>query len=140
MVDDVGLVDLGFSGARFTWSRGLSSENFKGAHIDRALCSMEWQLQFSTATVTHLPKLNSDHCPLLVNLLDSPPAASAGRSFRFQLAWFAHHNFKDWFPQNWDRGKMILVLNFQCLQRELPHGVERCLEISTKRSVDYGLG
>lgn len=99
LVEHLGLVDFGFSGARFTWCRGLSYENFKGARLDRALCTMEWQLQFPATTVT-LPRIQSDHCPVLVSLAPDNDSSSQ-RPFKFQLAWFSHHNFKEWFPTNW---------------------------------------
>lgn len=41
LVDEMGLVDLGFSGPLFTWSRGISSDHFVGARLDRGLCNMD---------------------------------------------------------------------------------------------------
>jgi len=34
-----GLIDLGFSGPRFTWSRGRSPETHKYTRLDRGLCN-----------------------------------------------------------------------------------------------------
>ena len=34
------LIDMGFTGPRFTWSRGVDTKTFKGARLDRALCNM----------------------------------------------------------------------------------------------------
>ena len=54
------LIDLGFSGSRFTWTRCLSTDTFKGARLDRALCNSFWKCRFDRAVVTHLPKLSYD--------------------------------------------------------------------------------
>ena len=44
LIDDLRLVNLGFSGSCFTWSRGNDAHTFKGARLDRALCSMNCML------------------------------------------------------------------------------------------------
>ncbi|XP_019178890.1 PREDICTED: uncharacterized protein LOC109174053 [Ipomoea nil] len=36
-----GLVDLGYTGQPFTWKRGTDLSMFRGARLDRALCSMD---------------------------------------------------------------------------------------------------
>lgn len=41
MVHQCGLVDLGFLGRQFTWSRGTLSER-----LDRAFASTSWRTQF----------------------------------------------------------------------------------------------
>ncbi|XP_021621482.1 uncharacterized protein LOC110621511 [Manihot esculenta] len=85
---DNGLLDMGFEGSAFTWSRGLSSHSLQRARLDRALCSPNWQFRFPHAYVTHPAKFHSDHCPLVVSLnrhvhrMEGP--------FRFQLAWMNH--------------------------------------------------
>lgn len=40
-VQDVALIDLGFSGLCFTWSKGNSTDTFFGARIDRAICNSD---------------------------------------------------------------------------------------------------
>ena len=74
---DHGLFDLGYFGPKFMWARGNSSQTFKGSRLDRALCNTECSC-FPHARVEVLPKLHSDHSPLLTNLagslvLMSPP-------------------------------------------------------------------
>ena len=42
--------------------------------------------------MTHLARVNSDHCPLLLNL--SPNIVNASnRPFRFQPMWLNHNDF-----------------------------------------------
>ena len=35
-----GLIDLGYTGPTFTWTRGNSTQTFKGARLDRAVCNV----------------------------------------------------------------------------------------------------
>ena len=66
-----GVIDLGYSWPKFTWTRGKSPQTFKGARLDRALCNKEWSTCFPHAKVENLPKLNSDHSLVLLNLADT---------------------------------------------------------------------
>ena len=59
-------MDLGFP--KYTWTSGNHMETFKGARLDRALCNMDWRVQFGIASVRLIPKLKSDHAPILTNL------------------------------------------------------------------------
>lgn len=55
------LLDLGFQGNKFTWKRGSLYQR-----LDRVLCNFEWQTDFMDASVKHLPRIKSDHSPLLL--------------------------------------------------------------------------
>ncbi|XP_031131984.1 uncharacterized protein LOC116033375 [Ipomoea triloba] len=57
-----GLIDLGYIGSKYTWSRGQDSNTFRGARLDRGLSNADWKLRFSDAYVEHLPMIASDHC------------------------------------------------------------------------------
>ncbi|KAH9666253.1 reverse transcriptase domain-containing protein [Citrus sinensis] len=54
------IVDLQFSGPRYTWTRGNLSKR-----LDRAMSNQEWILKFDNYSVTHLPRVESDHRPIL---------------------------------------------------------------------------
>ena len=94
-----GLIDLGFSGPNFTWTRGTSPNSFKGARLDRALSNTNWKIRFPMlhAEVHILPKINSDHSPMLITF-SKPPSHPKPNQFKFQAAWLLH-------PQeNWKKG------------------------------------
>ena len=55
------MVDLPFSGPRFTWVRGSLSKR-----LDRVLSNKDWILKFDNYSVTNLPRVDSDHRPVLV--------------------------------------------------------------------------
>ncbi|XP_073051225.1 uncharacterized protein [Primulina eburnea] len=95
-----GLVDLGYIGSRFTWVRGLSTNTFKGARLDRGVCTIEWRQLFPDATVTHLPIIQSDHAPLLLKLNGQQKTKCHG-PFRFQAAWLTHKDFHEVIEKEW---------------------------------------
>jgi len=100
-IENNGLIDLGFSGPKFTWAHGTSEQTRKQARLDRAICNMEWRSKFQEATVRHLAHSYSDHCPLLINTMGTDQPTSGTRPFKFQAVWMEHHNFKDFIIQHW---------------------------------------
>ena len=76
-MDKCGLMDLGFHSPRFMWTNKspMWQSNIK-ERLDRGLGNAEWTLLFPAAEVHHLPKVKSDHCPILLNtdpLESNPP-------------------------------------------------------------------
>ncbi|GER44467.1 retrotransposon protein [Striga asiatica] len=87
-VADCKLIDAGYEGSPFTWERAGVKKR-----LDRALISEAWTRVFAVTTVTHLPRIKSDHAPLLIRCrFSSTPRRS---SFRFQNMWTRHHTFQD---------------------------------------------
>ncbi|KAL8487063.1 hypothetical protein ACS0TY_023661 [Phlomoides rotata] len=62
----LGLQDMGFYGNKFTWSNGRAGAENIMVRLDRALANPHWRSLFSGARVIHLPRLNSDHSPILI--------------------------------------------------------------------------
>ncbi|KAA3479433.1 Retrovirus-related Pol polyprotein LINE-1 [Gossypium australe] len=62
-VDLANLHDLGFRGPPFTWHRGNLFER-----LDHALGNEVWVNYFPNSLTTHLPRIKSDHRPLLFSL------------------------------------------------------------------------
>lgn len=71
-ISSCNLIDLGFSGPRFTWSNLRPGLGHVKERLDRALSNADWRLLFPEAIVQHLPRTYSDHCPLLVDLSGIP--------------------------------------------------------------------
>lgn len=95
------MIDMGFEGSKFTWTRGLSTDTYKSARLDRGLCNLEWKDMFPEAKVIHLPIIQSDHAPLLIKLNDKKNSLCRG-SFRFQAAWLTHEEFPKVIRKEWD--------------------------------------
>jgi hypothetical protein len=68
-IQDCGLLDLGSVGPKFTW-RGHESRGYGRVHerLDRGLGNELWRLQFPAMCVRVLPRVKSDHHPILVEL------------------------------------------------------------------------
>lgn len=97
MVQNVGLINIVFSGPLFTWSRVNMEETFISACLDRVLCNAELSSTFLDATLKHLPCSHFDHCPILLRLDYGPYDGRGAKRFFFQATWFSHPNFIDCF-------------------------------------------
>ncbi|XP_052291725.1 uncharacterized protein LOC127900602 [Citrus sinensis] len=91
------IFDLKFKGPRFTWSRGLL---FKRLH--RALCNSDWLIKFADNYVLHLPKVASDHRPVLVRFAGAEYRHQGIRPFRFLAPWLTHEHFNSFVKKVWD--------------------------------------
>ncbi|KAF4350442.1 hypothetical protein F8388_009527 [Cannabis sativa] len=73
MVDRAGLIDLGFQGPAFTWVKGSTNPRvgvaMKRTRLDRGLASSEWRILFPQAIINHLAASESDHRPLLLDIM-----------------------------------------------------------------------
>lgn len=65
-------------------SLGVGGNTLSAARLDRVLCNLAWREMFESASVSHLPKHQSDHCPLLVRL-ENRNTTNFRPQFIFQL-------------------------------------------------------
>lgn len=68
MISYSGLLDLGFSGPTYTWSNKRRFQFHIRKRLDRVLSDSQWQLWFPNASIMHMPSVNNDHTPILLNL------------------------------------------------------------------------
>ncbi|XP_038972101.1 uncharacterized protein LOC103699848 [Phoenix dactylifera] len=115
-----GMVDLGFSEPRFTWCNNQSGSARVWERLDRALASPDWILRFPTCRVSYLPRIASDHCPLLISTSSGPCHHSP---FCFEKVWLSY-------PQSWDivRDAWRVPVRGDAMQR-----VSRKLELTKRR-------
>ncbi|KAL4333466.1 hypothetical protein GQ457_07G012960 [Hibiscus cannabinus] len=104
-----GLIDMGFSGPRFTWRRGNLFQR-----LDRCLCNSAWLQAFPWSAVYHLLKLGSDHRPIMLRLVEDG-ATCGNRPFRYLSAWNDHSDFPLFLKSVWVVEKSFHenVVNFQ---------------------------
>ncbi|KAH1038646.1 hypothetical protein J1N35_040389 [Gossypium stocksii] len=86
-VDLANLHNLGFKGPPFTWHKGNLFER-----LDRTLGNKAWVNFFPNSLITHLPRIKSDHRPLLFSL-NPCFTLPKGRPFRFLAGWVEHPDF-----------------------------------------------
>ncbi|XP_031127729.1 uncharacterized protein LOC116029829 [Ipomoea triloba] len=101
-----GLIDMGFVGGRYTWTRGRDSSTFTGARLDRALCNLEWITKYPNTKVVHLPRVCSDHSPLLIDLGLSTEVQRS-RTFHYQATWSSHPDFNNIISQCWNGDRTV---------------------------------
>ncbi|CAL1402102.1 unnamed protein product [Linum trigynum] len=101
-INDADLVDLGFSGPNFTWSRGEDSGTYKASRIDRSLCNIAWNSVFPNTVVRHLPRLNSDHNPILTSFASQGQSSNLSRPFKFEAAWLTSNTLLSTIAGAWD--------------------------------------
>ena len=82
-LDNCGMIDMGFSGPRFTWTNKREVQALIQERIDRFFVNASWCTLYTEARVVHLTRCHSDHCPVMLELL---PRNHTGRKrpFKFQ--------------------------------------------------------
>lgn len=118
-IEDCGLIDMGFSGSPFTWSRS----NLK-QRLDRVLCNSAWQSKFPNSSVTHVPLESFDHSGLLFKI-DNGSTRTWRNYFKFLGAWMDHSDFENqvkfsWCNSNsWNENLNRLTTNLKSWNKEV---------------------
>ncbi|XP_026459370.1 uncharacterized protein LOC113360033 [Papaver somniferum] len=94
------LLDLGFSGPAYTWCNGRQFQSLIRERLDRVIATPDWYLMFEKSGVLHLPRISSDHSPILLNtcrnIERNPP------SYRFKAYWCTHPDFLKVVLESWN--------------------------------------
>ncbi|KAL7254737.1 hypothetical protein ACSBR1_008974 [Camellia fascicularis] len=77
--------------------------------LDRAMSNDKCRALFPEGTVRTLPRMYSDHSPLVVFTQDMHPSNPKSRPFRFEAAWLCHPNFPDVVLKSWANMNTNLV-------------------------------
>ena len=67
-LDACSMIDIGFSGPRFTWTNRREVQALIQERIDRFFMNSQWCLMYPKARVVHLTRCHSDHAPILMEL------------------------------------------------------------------------
>ncbi|EEF38254.1 conserved hypothetical protein [Ricinus communis] len=63
IMDKCSFYNMGFKGPKFTWERGMVYER-----LDKGICNVSWGLKFPESTIHHLPRIKSDHRPIMLRI------------------------------------------------------------------------
>ncbi|KAH0737812.1 hypothetical protein KY290_036517 [Solanum tuberosum] len=101
VIEACGLMNLGFNGPGFTWSnqRGINFRNWK--RLDRAMVNGRGLQDIPHTSITHLPSVGSDHCPLLMEMNALPDNYS--KYFIFLNCWADQPSFVETITYCWSR-------------------------------------
>lgn len=122
MIKNCKLLDLGFSGPKFTWRNMRKGIANVQEWIDQALFNQEWFLLFPNCQVLHLPPSRSDHPPLCLRDRNQPRILKVNTSFRIQAAWFTRPQFEGMLERSWFEDDHIdLAPRMQSLLTKLQH-------------------
>ncbi|KAK6142672.1 hypothetical protein DH2020_023020 [Rehmannia glutinosa] len=94
-IEACNLNDLGYTGYTFTWTNGRSGDNNVQERLDRFLASDLWREKYQYHQVHHLPRMQSDHAPIIltfdrVNKVFAQNSRKRKRLFRFEKVWLEH--------------------------------------------------
>ncbi|KAJ7971829.1 Endonuclease/exonuclease/phosphatase [Quillaja saponaria] len=84
------LINLGFSGPKFTWTNGRKGIALIKERLDRGICNSDWRVHFKEGFIQHLPRTRSDHYPVLLNVSRIAPFDAFNKPFRFEACWLSH--------------------------------------------------
>ncbi|XP_075083506.1 uncharacterized protein LOC142167246 [Nicotiana tabacum] len=91
MIEDCGLIDLGFHGPRYIWSNGRGPGSIVWKRLDKGHANDHWLTSFPATTFTHLASADSDHSPLLMEM--HVRQDNAKKYFRFLNFWMKNGSF-----------------------------------------------
>ena len=92
------VTELPLHGRKYTWSSSSTSASPTLVRLDRVFCSLEWEEMFPDCLLQSCASGDSDHCPLLLGLQDSP---ASKRRFHFEAFWPSLDGFMETVEAAW---------------------------------------
>lgn len=101
VINNYGLIDVGFVGHAFTWSNRRGGLANIQEQLDRGFANADWRTAFPEATITHLPAIESDHRLLLLQM--NPSTNDLPKPFKFESMWILHPGTSYIIDEAWNR-------------------------------------
>jgi hypothetical protein len=92
------LREIPLSGGHFTWSNNQKNPTLE--KLDRVLINFEWENLFPRSSARKIPRLMSDHNPIILDPHEKIEPKS--REFRFEKSWIKHPNFLTRVEKAWN--------------------------------------
>ncbi|KAF7839279.1 reverse transcriptase [Senna tora] len=101
-----GVTNLGFTGQKFTSLNKREDGQVVFERLDRFLANPQWIHFFLHAINHHLPRIKSDHTPILLSTIPNTPIVGQ-RPFRCERIWLGQKDFQVLVKNNWSRATSI---------------------------------
>ncbi|GLT70675.1 hypothetical protein SLA2020_427370 [Shorea laevis] len=115
-VSSCGLHSIDSLGCKFTWVRKQNGRVVLREKLDIALFNLRALESFLGAKVFNLPRLCSDHHPLLLCLDSSSLMRKASKPLRFEAAWLTHADFGQVFTNAWSAHGALIANAIKSVQ------------------------
>ncbi|XP_019460146.1 PREDICTED: uncharacterized protein LOC109359906 [Lupinus angustifolius] len=99
--DSANLIHLQTRGSAFTWSNRRRGNALTEKRLDRSLCNKEWIDFWSQVACCTLPRISSDHHPIL--LCSDYGQLGVPAQFKFQKMWLHHQDCSRLVEEVWQR-------------------------------------
>ncbi|XP_015940551.1 uncharacterized protein LOC107466087 [Arachis duranensis] len=96
------LMDIDLKGGRFTWFSNPRNGFVTRERLDRVLANWAWRMIYQNATLTALPAISSDHCPIFLQL---KPKGRSSKQFRYEAYWEDHKECKEIIKKGWNNNE-----------------------------------
>ncbi|WCJ24603.1 hypothetical protein M5689_006549 [Euphorbia peplus] len=87
LMEECNIMDLDFVGDEYTWFNRRSGIDSIWERLDRVIVDTQWFNLFPGAQVTTLPRIDSDHNPIIIEMIPPSGQVRQRRRFRFKPMW-----------------------------------------------------
>lgn len=145
LIADLTLIELPLHNRKYTWAR--SSTSSSKALLDRFLCTSSWLNHYSSSLVHSLPRVHSDHNPLI--LQTDSITTTINKNIKFDKNWLNQEGFIDLVIHWWSELQLTSDIGnswkykLQHLRRKLRgwsfnlQGEKKRLKVSLLAKIDH---
>ncbi|XP_042944683.1 uncharacterized protein LOC122278570 [Carya illinoinensis] len=101
LLDDCGLLDLGYIGNPFTWCNKREPEHSISERLDQGLANPTWKNFYPMASVSNGSVAYSDHVPIKLQLHNDRAQSRGQKLFRFEAMWVEDKSCKPLIEKAW---------------------------------------
>jgi exonuclease III len=91
VINNLDLREIELTRRQYTWANNLQTPTYE--KLDQILVSTYWEIRYPKVNVRALPRVLSDHTPLLLDT--GMPSQHNAQMFKFELAWLLKDGFFD---------------------------------------------
>jgi hypothetical protein len=106
-LEDCDLVDLGFSGPKFTWNNREKGNNNVKIRLDRALANGQLMELFADCQVENMITYSSNHYAVLISIgngFKCNEAKPFSQTFRYEAMWARAADYMEVVEKSWKEG------------------------------------